>query len=201
MPLHSSGEGQMSNAGAKRPLSSLFPNLAALTQAVRTARNAALEEARETVGGMGFFRSSGAEFCAVDAGGDKVSEGGVHPWDGTRRSFERDIKRLLEIHPQTREISLEGVYSWAERLSDFENGDRKLRRCSICEGIGHKDRMLTLPGWPVEQLFHGDCAVRMLSRSEVLAPPWSEQKKLTIEDTGVEMMRDLLASEDAPEVS
>ncbi len=109
--------------GGKRPLSSIFPNLAALTQAVRTARNAALEEARETVGGKGFFRSSGAEFCAVDAGGDKVSEGGVHPWDGTRRSFERDIKRLLEIHPQAREISLEGVYSWAERLSDFENGD------------------------------------------------------------------------------
>ncbi len=75
----------------------------------------------------------------------------------------------------------------------FKSHDvRKLRRCSICEGIGHKDRMLTLPGWPVEQLFHGDCAVRMLSRSEVLALPWSEQKKLTIEDTGMDLMKELL---------
>ena len=74
---------------------------------------------------------------------------------------------------------------------------RKLRRCGICKGIGHMDRMLVLPAWPHDQLFHGDCAVRMLSQAEVLALPWSEQKKFTIEDTGMELMKELLKALDA----
>lgn len=106
-----------------KPLSPLFGDLAALQQAVRAARSAALDEAKETVGGRGFFRSSGAEFCAADAAGNKLSEGGVYPWDGTRRAFEADIQRLLEKHPQAQEILLEGTYMWAERLGDFETGD------------------------------------------------------------------------------
>jgi hypothetical protein len=101
----------------------MFPDLASLTRAVRSARSAALAEAKETVGRRGFFRSSEAEFCAADAGGNKVSEGGVHFWDGTRRSFEADIRKLLQKHPQTRAIALEGTYSWAESLSDFDTGD------------------------------------------------------------------------------
>jgi len=101
----------------------VFPDLASLTLAVRTARSVALAEAKETVRGRGFFRSSGAEFCAADSGGHKLSEGGVHFWDGTRRSFEGDIKRMLEMHPQTSEISLEGANSWAEKVGDFETGD------------------------------------------------------------------------------
>ncbi len=113
----------MSKARERVRLSGVFPDLATLTQAVRTARSAALAEAKETVRGRGFFRSSGAEFCAADAGGNKLSEGGVHFWDGTRRSFEADIKKMLEMHPQTSEISLEGTYSWAERLGDFDTGD------------------------------------------------------------------------------
>lgn len=74
---------------------------------------------------------------------------------------------------------------------------RKLRQCSICKGIGHMDRMVVMPAWSAVQLFRGDCAVRMLSHAEVPALPWSEQKKLTIEDTGIELMKELLKALDA----
>jgi len=59
------------------------------------------------------------------------------------------------------------------------------------------DRMLALQGWPAEQLHHGDCAVRMLTRSEVLGLTWEQQRKLTIADTGMELMRDMLEVIDA----
>jgi hypothetical protein len=113
----------MSSRNAKEKLPGLFGDLASLKEAVRSARSAALAEAKETVGRRGFFRSSGAEFCAADSGGNKLSEGGVHFWDGTRRSFEADVRGLLEKHPQTQQIALEGTYSWAEKLSDFDTGD------------------------------------------------------------------------------
>lgn len=97
----------MSRTQSKSAMSPLFPTLAALKQAVGSARSAALEEARETVGGRGFFRNNGAEFCAADAEGHKVSEDGVHPWDGTRRSFEEDI-RTASTDPPPDEGNLAG---------------------------------------------------------------------------------------------
>ncbi len=69
---------------------------------------------------------------------------------------------------------------------------RKLRLCSICRGVGHLDSLLTLPGFPVGSLYHGECAVRMLSRAEVLALPDGELHKLTLADTGMDLMRELV---------
>lgn len=69
---------------------------------------------------------------------------------------------------------------------------RKLRVCSICRGVGHLDTLLVLPGFPAGSLYHGECAVRMLRRNEVLALPHSEKRKLTLADTGVDLMRELL---------
>jgi hypothetical protein len=69
---------------------------------------------------------------------------------------------------------------------------RKLRVCAICDGIGHLDQMLTLPGWPAGNLYHGECAVRMLKRAEVLTLPHSERRKLTLADTGKDLMLALL---------
>jgi hypothetical protein len=69
---------------------------------------------------------------------------------------------------------------------------RKLRLCAICNGLGHLDRMLTLPGFPVGGLYHGKCAVRMLRRTEVLALPENELRKLTLADAGMDLMRELV---------
>lgn len=69
---------------------------------------------------------------------------------------------------------------------------RKLRLCAICNGVGHLDRLLTLPGWPTGNLYHGECAVRMLDRAEVLALPESELRKLTLADTGMDLMREMV---------
>lgn len=52
--------------------------------------------------------------------------------------------------------------------------------------------MLTLPGFPTGSLYHGECAVRMLRRGEVLALPVSELRKLTLADTGMDLMREMV---------
>lgn len=67
---------------------------------------------------------------------------------------------------------------------------RKLRLCAVCDGVGHLDSLLKLPGF--HGLYHGECAVRMLTRTEVLALPDSERRKLTLADTGKDLMLQLL---------
>ncbi len=67
---------------------------------------------------------------------------------------------------------------------------RKLRLCGACNGLGHLDRMLSVPGFP--GLYHGECSVRMLTRAEVLALPEIELRKLTLADAGMDLMREMV---------
>lgn len=75
---------------------------------------------------------------------------------------------------------------------------RKLRLCAICDGVGHLDRMLSLDAIHGSDtsarghLYHGECAVRMLRRAEVLSLPLAEKQKLTLADTGLDLMRELV---------
>ncbi len=55
--------------------------------------------------------------------------------------------------------------------------------------------MPAIPGHPGQ--YHGECLVRMLAPNEIAALPWDEQRKLTLADTGIDLMKFLLAFKEA----
>lgn len=76
---------------------------------------------------------------------------------------------------------------------------RRLRLCAGCRKPGLLDTMLVLGRDREVALFHGSCAAASMGEDGLLALPASERRKLTVADTGVALMRRLLASDDASE--
>lgn len=80
---------------------------------------------------------------------------------------------------------------------------RQLRLCAGCGSFGDRREMLQIPhglmhaGEPVKQgLYHGGCAVTLLSHEDLLSLPHSESNKLRMSETGPVLMRKLLDARD-----
>lgn len=80
---------------------------------------------------------------------------------------------------------------------------RHLRLCAGCGSFGDRREMLLIPhglvnaGHPVKQgLYHGGCAVTLVSHEDILALPHSETNKLRLSETGPVLMRKLLDARD-----
>lgn len=72
---------------------------------------------------------------------------------------------------------------------------RKLRLCKHCGTMGHADFMIMARAVPEScalHPMHTDCIVERFTHDEILALPESERVKLTLADTGVELMRKLV---------
>lgn len=70
---------------------------------------------------------------------------------------------------------------------------RHLRRCALCGGIGDGRRMLGgLEAHGLPGLNHGKCVVDRVAPDQLAELPVSELGKLTVEDTGVPLMKRLL---------
>jgi len=70
---------------------------------------------------------------------------------------------------------------------------RNLARCAACGRMGDRRRMLSNLGVSgLHGLHHGRCVVRLLTVETVLALPSDELAKLTLADTGIELMQRLL---------
>src|SRR5512143_71344 len=72
---------------------------------------------------------------------------------------------------------------------------RHLRACTSCGLIGDNRTMIHCMVWGVEEHFHGSCAVERLG-DHVLRLPVDERNKLTLKDTGADLMKRLLALTD-----
>lgn len=100
----------------------VFGSLKELNEAVREAREAARVEAWRGCGRRGFLQSRGAEWVVSDSRGDKLNEGGVHIWDGSKKGMESDLSSLLKRYPGAAEAWLEGGFNWAASLGEMSDG-------------------------------------------------------------------------------
>jgi len=101
----------------------LFKNAAALSAAIRVARDEARKEAQQSCGRKGVLRSRGVEFTAADAKGDKLSEGGVWLWDGSAKELDSLIKSLAAKFPEAKVFYAEGGFDWAESVRALVDSD------------------------------------------------------------------------------
>ncbi len=65
---------------------------------------------------------------------------------------------------------------------------RKLCLCGLCGEPGYSPQMLAVDG----QRNHGACVGWVMTREQILALPWTEARKLRLDEIGADLMRELL---------
>lgn len=73
---------------------------------------------------------------------------------------------------------------------------RHLRSCTACGELGDGRTMIRCMVWGVGEAMHGGCAVKKLG-DYVLKLPAEELDKLTLSDTGVDLMKRILQTTDS----
>lgn len=70
---------------------------------------------------------------------------------------------------------------------------RHLQVCTACGGLGDRRNMLAgLDAYDLTGINHGKCVVQYLPPTKLLSLPASELNKLSLDDTGVLLMKRLL---------
>lgn len=103
----------------------LYPSHADMLEAVTTARAAALQEARESVGARGVYQSRGTwAMTANDKGraGPLVESVPNKDWS-TKKGLDALIAEVVQFHPDVTEISVEGGYDYAESPRAMQDGE------------------------------------------------------------------------------
>ena len=72
---------------------------------------------------------------------------------------------------------------------------RHLKICTDCGQVGDDRQMLRLQARGGDKLFHGSCAVKGFTFEGLLQLPISEIGKLTLADTGVELMKRIIKAQ------
>ncbi len=81
------------------------------------------------------------------------------------------------------------------KVTDVRQLAMRLGTCASCGGTGDKRRLLSLVSIGIAGLHHGTCAVKVLTPEQILALPCQQTEKLRLNETGVELMKQLLDRE------
>lgn len=106
-----------------KPFLPLFPSFEDLKAAVRKERGwAALNAQRGSR--LPFFRSRGTWLTTAGKAGQcaPLPAAECPDWRGTKREVENLIALVLSAYPEVTQITIEGGYDGAERLTDFSDG-------------------------------------------------------------------------------